>query len=694
MSDLSNLSDDELMRLYSGASEPAAAPAGVGQMSDAELLRLYQGPVAQQAASTAGPQSATDMVFGGEDPAPQVAATDMPAARLNALGRGLANGATFGFADKIAAGMGSLTGIGGRPDDYEGNLKAQRAQSEADKVQNPAIAYPAQIAGGAGVMGSLVKAGVTAVPLATKALPNIFGRIAGFGADGAIAGALGGVGHSDTASELLSKVGVGAATGLAFGAGMPIAGRIASSTYKAAAPLFGKPIEGVSSSTSKMLSAAAREDLPEELSRMGPSAMLVDAGPLYKGLGEGVANKIGSGQTRLVNALERRNETRNDRLAEAATENFGPAESPVALTAQILGRRKTETGPLFQKAFDEAPPVDATNVIATIGQRLNKAEGHEKDALTKALDMLRQRDPETGAMVLKTDAQRLHNIKGELDNLIKYGDPKLGIPAGALSREQGALKTVRSDINTTLREQVPGYGAANDASASYAKAAEAIEAGQSVLDGGKAALWPADLASKMSTMAAAEQGALKAGVRGNIENRVGTMSNDLAALKKALGGERDWNRDKMGMLFGEKPTAAMANTVDSEGRFAATYADIARGSRTAPKTSSSEIIDRAGLPDIPASTTLTGGSLRLLQEILRGGARAVVGARSDAIRTELGDILSRQGADRDKVVEAIIAAARARGQRAQTIEQVVSKPSTLIGLLTAGQERQRGVGFK
>lgn len=48
--------------------------------------------------------------------------------RIDDAVRGVADMATFGFADEISAGLGSLTGIGGQAGNYDANLEAQRAR--------------------------------------------------------------------------------------------------------------------------------------------------------------------------------------------------------------------------------------------------------------------------------------------------------------------------------------------------------------------------------------------------------------------------------------------------------------------------------------------------------------------------------------------------------------------------------------
>ena len=68
-------------------------------------------------------------------------------------------------------------------------------------------------------------------------------------------------------------------------------------------------------------------------------------------------------------------------------------------------------------------------------------------------------------------------MKGELDAVINHDAPGLGVPAGALSRQQASLNEMRHAINSTLELQVPGYKAANETSSVMARRAEAVQSG-------------------------------------------------------------------------------------------------------------------------------------------------------------------------------------------------------------------------
>jgi hypothetical protein len=150
---------------------------------------------------------------------------------VDAVVRGAANALTFGFADRLAAGAGAATGIGGTRGDYEGNLAAQRALDAANLEQHPVATVAGNLAGAVALPGAAVARAAT--------LP---GRIAAGSGVGAAQGALFGASGSEDLRDVRSVAanaahgaGVGAAIGgiapplvegLARGAGA-IGGRVA-----------------------------------------------------------------------------------------------------------------------------------------------------------------------------------------------------------------------------------------------------------------------------------------------------------------------------------------------------------------------------------------------------------------------------------------------------------------------------------
>ncbi len=662
--------------------EVFAFPAGTSDaVMKTALIKFYQGQKRQTPAAPQ-PEAPGFVDEFGRSGLPSAEDRQAMGDTVGAGVRALANGATLGLADRFSAGMGALTGIGGTAGDYAGNLKQQQAATREAASSHPVASIAGEMIGGAalplGAAGAAMKA---------ASLP---GKVAIGGAAGAaIGGAQGAISAPDLtdAGDVGKRALAGAEVGLGVGAGMPLVARGIGAGYRAVAersaagatPEVGRAATG---ELSRAVQADGPQAVETTLAGLGPQGMLADAGPSLTGVAQGVALKPGEAKSALVGALTKRDEGVNSRLQAEVNSALGPAESPVARTADVLAQRRADTGPMFRDAFDNAPLVDASAVVAAIGQSLNKARGPERAALQKAVQMLREDGPSGRTWV--TDAETLHNVKVALDSIINYGDPGLGIAAGALSKAEGALKSVRGSLNDTLRRQVPGYAAANDASAALAREAGAIETGTSILDGGKTAVRPDDLAAKVAGMTPNELAGLRVGSRSEIDRAIGTKANDLVALKQTLQGEGGWNTQKLATVHGDDAARAVTDAVTREGRMRTTYDNVVRNSQTAQRTAAAKALGDTEGPSMPVSSLTTLG---LVAAPLKAAATKAwsMAVRPDntARDTELARALSLQGPDAQGLLSALADAARRRAALEGAAQATGDRAAMASGLLGA-----------
>lgn len=614
------------------------------------------------------------------------------------LMRAVANGATLGAADKAAAYMGS------DGTDYTQQLAKQRALTEQSTDRDPGQALVGGLAGNALGVAATAGAGLTTAPLMAGA--PLAGRI-GLGAiEGGGYGAANALGHND--GEMgWQKVWAalhGAGAGSAFGAALPAAGSVAGKAYEMAAPFFSST-EGLSPRASGILTNAANADSRgmQNLSQIGPQAMPVDAGPSMAGLGQGAALAPGDARSTIIDALTQRNLGRNARLGDDLTQNFGPYQDPVLATQSVKDARKALTGPMYTKAFADAGPVDASPVTDLISNRLQTAEGAEKAALQKIQGMLVEAPaaaavapqrvasttPAGGTIYhmgggspaqpqqIESMAERLHNIKGEVDSLINYGDPTLGIQPGSLSREQGALVQVRKALNGSLENQVPGYAAANARSSEYARMGDSIETGFNALKKGDQAVSPALWQHQAEAATPAELGGIQIGVRGRLENAVGTQANDLAALRGQVGEPQDWNSQKLAQIYSPEQAEGFSSGITREQTFAKTYNDVANGSQTGPRLAAQkQLADRGEIHIPPIMEWPTAAASAGARTVLK----AMLNRSSEGVRNEIAAALTSTGDARDQIVRALLSASQAQGQVGANIRNVIGNPALIRAL--------------
>lgn len=136
---------------------------------------------------------------------------------LDAAGRLIASGMSFGFADEFAAGMNALMGVGeGKTlsERYESNLAHERMVDKSIREREPGAALAGEIMGGVATGGALTKQGIS---LMAGARPTL-GSMAGRGAvEGAAYGALHGAGHGEGTEGRIEGAVQGGAVGFASG---------------------------------------------------------------------------------------------------------------------------------------------------------------------------------------------------------------------------------------------------------------------------------------------------------------------------------------------------------------------------------------------------------------------------------------------------------------------------------------------
>ena len=577
--------------------------------------------------------------------------------------RGVANGATFGMADRFAGGMDALTG---QAEGYDDRVAAQVALSDEARQRNPNLALAGEIAGGLMTASGLVKNGVT---LAGRFGSGLLPRILSYGIEGAGYGGAHGAGntHSDDWRDYLANAGEGASVGLLAG-GLPVAGTVASGLYRGAKAALGPKVQDTSSRiVSALLRGGAQADEAglRALPGMGDEAMLVDAGPSFLGLGQGVGSGVGPGRTQLVEALRARDAGTGPRLEKAMTETLGPAPIPSRVDAGIRANQKA-LSPAYEAAFGGAKAVD-TDPIAGF---LESAAVNKRGSAQTAAAELRKSLNITGTDQLDPNPRTLLSVRQDIDALLKTAD----------DNSRPVLAEARRMVDAELTAKVPGIKDVDAQFAELARQRQALERGQTMFDTGREVVTrPAELADELAS-AGGPQGTMvgpsgvplrmRQGARAELDRLVGTHVNDLTTLERTLATPQDWNFQKAGMLFGEGPRDKIAAELMRNRLFRDSYQKIAQNSQTAQRTGAAKLLDA---PELPKDATVTGLGIRAVQKI----AQMLVNSNRAGVRDEMGALLSRAGPEAQKIIQELLAGAANAGKGAAAIRGAVENPAYL-----------------
>lgn len=257
-----------------------------------------------------------------------------------------------------------------------------------------------------------------------------------------------------------------------------------------------------------------------------------------------------------------------------------------------------------------------------------------------------------------TDAAKLQSAKMALDNLIKFGDPTIGVTPGALAAKTGALKTVAGGINDSLRAQTPGYAGTMDALASLNRQMEALQYGRGLLGGGsKSAINPADFAAHIAALPADEATALRAGLNSSIYQDIGVKGNARLALNKILPtndpGSAKWNSAKLAQVLSPKEIQGLQDLQGRSDQFARSYNSVVANSQTAQRSAAIQELNGPNPIEIARRTATPYGRARF---VAGETAKALFNrfGGQDARDTALARALTAQGPAKDAISDAFL----------------------------------------
>lgn len=533
---------------------------------------------------------------------------------------------------------------------------------------------------GAALGGGLARNGASLLTSTAGRAAGPVGRLGRAITEGAAYGAAYNVGSTDSGmpSDYFWNGVKGARDGALFGGAVQLgtqsvvgaARSIAKNTRRVTGRM--NAMDRTSSATRRLVGEAMAEDqiTPQSAQQYGPEAVLADNGVATRTLMRGAVQRPSPEANNLRRTLADRADRRSQRLQTDVNENFGELNQRAPDRTRQLVEELGQISPRLQQVFASGQ-VDARGVLTSVRAMLRTAEGPQRTALQRVENMLIERaaqpeipavpalperwvpDPANPMMeryipgtpgragrparpeVVKSNPEQLHNIKVTMDGLIDYGDPAGGIPAGSVRQKDGALRTARRNLFGQLDDQLEGYNQAMDDYRLIRRRIDAVQTGRNALRTGDDALHPDELARLRAADGGNAADDLRLGMRDRIGQMVGT-ADELRALRSTLGGEYNWNRQKLADTFGRENVDNMVRAVDREGVFNTTRDAAFGGSRTLENAGADAALQRATpnrmirLVDVP---------FRVLDFV----AEKVAGAKRDNVRREVARVTGLQG---------------------------------------------------
>ncbi|PCK80987.1 hypothetical protein [Rhizobium sophoriradicis] len=569
---------------------------------------------------------------------------------------------------------------------YDQVMDRMNEATRAEKAANPIVDKGAQITGA--VAGTIP---------AVMAAPAAFGAGGGSllvrsGISGLTGATIGGADAGVRSGGDPEKIWEGIKLGGLFGLGGPLAGKVigagARSLVDALRARTAAQTAGMDPQAFGYFRRAVTDDgldavtLPQRLDEMGSQAIPADLGPNLQKQAGALAATPGPAQTTIRTTLADRAAGANARIGQTIDETMGPNVVPSEVRAGI-GANQESFGPLYREVFQGVRPYDMTPIAEAMEADISRLRGPAQARLRQVRDMLNV----ANSNVLSTDPGVMFQTRQAIDGLLKTEiDPK------AIA----TLMEARQMLDDGLTRAVPRIKELDAGFSELARQDEAVTRGQQVLDSGRTAPRPSELAAEV------EQGVqpqgmqigpsavplrLSQGARAEIDRIVGTNSNDIAAMNRLIKGEGDWNRARLATLFGPEKAEQLFKVLDNERIYADTANTVTRNSETAARLAAqNELSGGAGGNFGVKEAFKAGGFL--------GAARsAAVDKVDDIVKALISsntgnvtrDSLARAliGEQREKLVEGLI-----RAQGMGTTPALVD-PVVKALLLNAGTARTR-----
>lgn len=504
-------------------------------------------------------------------------------------------------------------------------------------------------ASGVALGGGLARNGVSLLTSAGGRAAGTLGRLGRAAAEGAGYGAAYNVGSTDSGNvpDYVWNAVKGAKDGALFGGVMQGAGQTAVGVGRSIAKntrrVTGRmtALDRTSARTQRLVGEAIGEDgiTPQNAQQYGPETIFADNGVASRNLLRGATQRPSPEANAVRRQLAERADRRSQRLQNDVNDQFGPmTQYPDERMGELLDAMG-RVSPRLQQVFASGQ-VDARGVLTSVRLMLRTARGPQQAALQRVERMLVERaaqpeiapvpatpdrwepDPSNPMMqrfvpgtpgrpgrpaqpeVVVSDPETLHNVKVTMDGMIDYGDPANGIPAGSVRQKDGALRNARRNLFGQLDSQLEGYNAAMDEYRLIRRRMEGLQTGRDALDRGKGAMRPDQLRRIQTADGSNAAPEIRQGMRARVDELVGTM-DELPALRSTLGGEYNWNRQKLADNFGQDRVDNLVRSVDREQVFNATRDAGFGGSRSIENAAADQALQRAApnrmirLVDVP-----------------------------------------------------------------------------------------------
>jgi hypothetical protein len=366
------------------------------------------------------------------------------------------------------------------------------------------------------------------------------------------------------------------------------------------------------SAINKMVDAIGPENVPAAVDRMqaNPRLSPVDVSDTVRTLAQGLIDPAQpKAQNAIVSAVKSRTQSAAGAVNDAYTANMGAAPDVLQMVEGLKDRAREAGQKAIQPALENAKPVDISPVLSAIDQKLQPGINALTDPKTQLplsdfqqeLARLKQQLV-TGSGEQLFDAQRLHRVQSDVGDqayqLSTSPNPKdrlLGSQLRGINEQ--LIDQIDEASGGTYRPARQNFKDAKDISEAFESGFDTLKNRQGLT--GATEDSPAALQQWKDQASPEEVVARRLGTRADIDQKIRTAKN------QALAGEGitriEYNRDKLGILFGDQEASRLTQAMEDARAESATNAKLIAGSKTAETTAAQKALE---VPKVTAGNPL------------------------------------------------------------------------------------------
>lgn len=485
--------------------------------------------------------------------------------KVGAVIDGAAQGATFGFSDEIAAGLG--TGFG-HLGDYDDALKAERDRMAENQRLAGGYRMAGELGGALGSGFGLAKMGVTAMKNA-KTLPALIRRGA---IDGLGYGAVAGAGYSEgDLADRAKGAALGASAGAVMGSVTPAVLSGGSAIGRLLKDKITSNIGPAANQAKARMKQVVRQsgmtpdEITNKLDDLGPEGMIVDTlGAPGHALGRSASNASPVARETLENASTARMAGQPDRLTDSLLKASG-LDQPRTLQ-ELQSAAETEAKPAIKAAYEHARSLGHDIDLGSFSQMLQSDMMRKAHAQGQRLS--RERMVADGLSGEPSSLAVLDEAKKSLDAMAQ---PAMGVSA---NNQQTIAASLSKRLRNQIDKSLPEYGDARGLAKDLYDKNSAIALGA---DGAKPRV-PSDFARQVASINPTHKESLAQGYAGAKIDQINNRRSTPGAVDALFGPVRQQNA--LNSALGAN-ASGVRNQIAAERTFGRTDAALKGGSTTA-----------------------------------------------------------------------------------------------------------------